>query len=61
MEAPEPKKEQPYCTYCGSTDVSNEAICTWDFEKQEWVSHDTYDKAGHCNSCGTSNQQLGWK
>lgn len=44
-------KVRQVCSTCGSEDVVCDAYASWDFEKQKWVLHQTYDKGAHCENC----------
>lgn len=39
------------CGSCGSEDVLCDAYASWDFQKQEWVLSNTFDKGAFCNKC----------
>lgn len=54
-------KEVPVCAYCGSTDVSAEALSTyWDVSEQEWKVSDICDKGHYCNACD-GETRLSWR
>ena len=45
------KLQQPYCKECGSTDVTMDAIASWDMKTQAWVLVGELDNTD-CNECG---------
>ena len=48
--------EEFYCTGCGSTDITREAICYWDNVTQSYADFEVvpegYDWCGACSSHG---------
>jgi hypothetical protein len=45
------KRQQPYCTTCGGTDVRSDAYAAWNVERQEWELVTTFDNTD-CETCG---------
>lgn len=39
------------CKYCGSEQVRADAYAVWDFELQDWVVAETFDKGAYCGNC----------
>lgn len=45
-------RTKPVCRYCGSDNVSKEALADFDHETQSWVVRSIYDN-GYCHDCDT--------
>ena len=52
--------EKPTCQDCGSDDISFDAACRWDVEKQDYVLTSTMDSGG-CNNCGHVFKRVNWR
>jgi len=39
------------CGKCGSEAVLADAFAEWDYDKQEWVINNVFDKGAYCNQC----------
>ena len=48
---PKPKKENPHCSHCNSSDVLFDAYAEWNSEKQEFIIQNVMDKGHYCNEC----------
>lgn len=46
-----PKREQPICSKCKSTEVLSDAYAVWDLKQQYWVLQNTFNKGSYCNKC----------
>lgn len=53
-------KEVPMCAYCGSTEVSADALVYWDINTQTWEVSDICDKGHYCNAC-EGETRLSWR
>ena len=51
--------EEPSCKYCGSRDVSKDAVVKWDSNNQKWDISDILD-SGNCNRCGAEKHCVEW-
>ncbi len=47
----ERRKVRMVCKECGSEDVLCDAYAEWNYDKQEWVLQNTFDKGAYCNQC----------
>jgi hypothetical protein len=45
------KKVRMVCATCGGEGVLADAYAEWDFDAQEWVVQNTFDKGAYCNTC----------
>lgn len=54
------RPEKPTCQDCGSDDISFDAACRWDVEKQDYVLTSTMDSGG-CNNCGHVFKRVNWR
>ena len=52
--------EKPTCQDCGSDDISFDAACRWDVEKQDYVLTSTFDSGG-CSNCGQEFKRVNWE
>ena len=43
--------KHPECTTCGSDQVMCDAYAYWDYAKQSWELHSTYDGNYFCSEC----------
>lgn len=59
-EKEEVTKCKPYCTECGSEDVTFNAGVSWNEEEQRFEYTVIYDEGHHCNSCD-SIDSIEWK
>ena len=51
--------KHPECTTCGSDQILRDAYAYWDYEKQSWELHSTYDTF-YCNEC-ESETSITWE
>ena len=54
------KKEAPHCRYCGSANVSVDALAMWNDETSAWELSSTYE-SGACGDCGETMKYFDWK
>jgi len=52
--------KHPECTTCGSDQVLCDAYAYWDYEKQSWELHSTYDGSFFCSECETGSNDVNW-
>ena len=52
--------KHPECTTCGSDQVMCDAYAYWDYEKQSWELHSTYDGNFYCSECETDSSNVNW-
>ncbi len=52
-------KQHPVCRYCGSDDISSDAVAYWNTDKNAWDISGVFD-GGYCNACEQEMKFFNW-
>lgn len=53
------EREKPVCRFCGSDDITIDAVAAWDPEKGDWVLESVLDGI-YCIDCGETAKYAEW-